>query len=189
MYYTAHPLQGRLSRKPQPVSPDGLWPACLASDPALWAAALTAGCPLLHTPRRAQKGSGKLGYEAEAFAIYDTMRFIKPEVCTVCVGTAWGESAMLLAAGAAVSGARGRGRRGWGGVQRRTGWGLRGWAGCSCGPGCMQRHISVGGLSNGHCGTGGRLGTTCILSHGGILAFGAAAAAQPCCRQSTVEMS
>lgn len=46
------------------------------------------------------KGAGKLGYEAEAFAIYDTMRFIKPEVCTVCVGTAWGESAMLLAAGA-----------------------------------------------------------------------------------------
>lgn len=47
------------------------------------------------------KGAGKLGYEAEAFAIYDTMRFIKPEVATVCVGSAWGEAAMLLAAGAA----------------------------------------------------------------------------------------
>ena len=29
---------------------------------------------------RPQKGSGKLGYESEAFAIYDTMRFVKPEV-------------------------------------------------------------------------------------------------------------
>lgn len=27
-----------------------------------------------------QKGSGKLGYESEAFAIYDTMRYIKPPV-------------------------------------------------------------------------------------------------------------
>lgn len=47
------------------------------------------------------KGAGKLGYEAEAFAIYDTMRYIKPAVCTVCVGTAFGEAAMLLAAGEA----------------------------------------------------------------------------------------
>lgn len=31
------------------------------------------------------------------------MRFIKPEVSTVCVGSAFGEAAMLLAAGAAVS--------------------------------------------------------------------------------------
>jgi ATP-dependent Clp protease protease subunit len=47
----------------------------------------------------AQKGAGKLGYEAEAFAIYDTMRYIKPPVYTVCVGNAFGEAAMLLAAG------------------------------------------------------------------------------------------
>jgi ATP-dependent Clp protease protease subunit len=47
------------------------------------------------------KGAGKLGYEAEAFAIYDTMRYIKPPVYTVCVGTAFGEAAMLLAAGKA----------------------------------------------------------------------------------------
>lgn len=46
-----------------------------------------------------QKGAGKLGYEAEAFAIYDTMRYIKPPVHTVCVGNAFGEAAMLLAAG------------------------------------------------------------------------------------------
>lgn len=45
------------------------------------------------------KGSGKLGYEAEAFAIYDTMKYIKPPVHTLCVGTAFGEAAMLLAAG------------------------------------------------------------------------------------------
>lgn len=47
------------------------------------------------------KGSGKLGYESEAFAIYDTMRYIKPPVATVCVGSAFGEAAMLLAAGEA----------------------------------------------------------------------------------------
>jgi hypothetical protein len=50
-----------------------------------------------------QKGGDKLGYESEAFAIYDTMKYIKPEVHTLCVGTAFGESAMLLAAGTAVS--------------------------------------------------------------------------------------
>jgi ATP-dependent protease ClpP protease subunit len=46
-----------------------------------------------------QKGGPKLGYEAEAFAIYDTMRYIKPPISTVCVGSAFGEAAMLLAAG------------------------------------------------------------------------------------------
>lgn len=46
-----------------------------------------------------QKGGEKLGYESEAFAIYDTMKYIKPSVRTLCVGTAFGESAMLLAAG------------------------------------------------------------------------------------------
>lgn len=45
------------------------------------------------------KGGEKLGYEAEAFAIYDTMRYIKPPVYTICVGNAFGEAAMLLAAG------------------------------------------------------------------------------------------
>jgi len=46
-------------------------------------------------------GGDKLGYEAEAFAIYDTMRYIKPDVYTICVGNAFGEAAMLLAAGKA----------------------------------------------------------------------------------------
>lgn len=45
------------------------------------------------------KSGGKLGYESEAFAIYDTMRYVKPPIYTVCVGNAFGEAAMLLAAG------------------------------------------------------------------------------------------
>ena len=45
------------------------------------------------------KGGERLGFEKEAFAIYDCMRFIKPPVHTCCVGNAWGEAAMLLAAG------------------------------------------------------------------------------------------
>lgn len=53
---------------------------------------------------RLQKGGDKLGYEAEAFAIYDTMRYVKPAVGTVCVGSAYGEAAMLLAAGEKVGG-------------------------------------------------------------------------------------
>ncbi len=51
-----------------------------------------------------QKGGDKLGYEAEAFAIYDTMRYIKPPIGTVCVGNAYGEAGMLLAAGEPVRG-------------------------------------------------------------------------------------
>ncbi|KAJ7553178.1 hypothetical protein O6H91_06G087000 [Diphasiastrum complanatum] len=45
------------------------------------------------------KGGEKLGYETEAFAIYDTMRYVKPPIFTLCIGNAWGEAAMLLAAG------------------------------------------------------------------------------------------
>lgn len=45
----------------------------------------------------------KLGYDTEAFAIYDTMLYVKPPIHTICVGTAWGEAAMLLASGAKVS--------------------------------------------------------------------------------------
>ena len=47
-----------------------------------------------------QKGGPRFGYESEAFAIYDVMQYIKPPLRTVCVGTAFGEAAMLLAAGA-----------------------------------------------------------------------------------------
>uniref|UniRef100_A0A7N0UZF2 ATP-dependent Clp protease proteolytic subunit n=1 Tax=Kalanchoe fedtschenkoi TaxID=63787 RepID=A0A7N0UZF2_KALFE len=46
------------------------------------------------------KGGEKLGYETEALAIYDVMRYVKPPIFTLCVGNAWGEAALLLAAGA-----------------------------------------------------------------------------------------
>ena len=49
-----------------------------------------------------QKGSEVLGYEAEALAIYDLMRFVKPPISTLCVGNAFGEAAMLLASGQKV---------------------------------------------------------------------------------------
>lgn len=51
-----------------------------------------------------QKGGERLGYESEAFAIYDTMEYVKSPIYTVCVGTAYGEPAMLLAAGKKVGG-------------------------------------------------------------------------------------
>ncbi|XP_031503497.1 ATP-dependent Clp protease proteolytic subunit-related protein 4, chloroplastic [Nymphaea colorata] len=46
------------------------------------------------------KGGEKMGYETEAFAIYDVMSYIKTPIFTLCVGNAWGEAALLLAAGA-----------------------------------------------------------------------------------------
>lgn len=46
------------------------------------------------------KNGEKLGYETEAFAIYDAMRYVKIPIYTLCVGNAWGEAALLLAAGA-----------------------------------------------------------------------------------------
>ncbi|KAH9776960.1 ATP-dependent clp protease proteolytic subunit-related protein 4 [Citrus sinensis] len=46
------------------------------------------------------KGGEKLGYETEAFAIYDVMGYVKPPIFTLCVGNAWGEAALLLGAGA-----------------------------------------------------------------------------------------
>ena len=40
--------------------------------------------------------------EREAFAIYDTIQYVKPPVHTIAIGTAWGEAAMLLSAGKKV---------------------------------------------------------------------------------------
>lgn len=40
-----------------------------------------------------------IGFETEAFAICDTIRYIKPPVHTICMGSAMGMSAMLLSAG------------------------------------------------------------------------------------------
>ncbi|MEM9202971.1 MAG: ATP-dependent Clp protease proteolytic subunit [Actinomycetota bacterium] len=40
------------------------------------------------------------GSVIDAFGIYDTMQFIRPDVCTICVGQAASAAAVLLAAGA-----------------------------------------------------------------------------------------
>jgi len=40
-----------------------------------------------------------VGFETEAFAICDTMNYIKPPIQTICIGTAMGMAAMLLSAG------------------------------------------------------------------------------------------
>jgi len=40
-----------------------------------------------------------IGFETEAFAIYDTMKYIKPTIYTICIGSAMGMAAMLLSAG------------------------------------------------------------------------------------------
>ena len=45
-------------------------------------------------------GRQQLAFETEAFAIADTMNYVSPEIETICLGTAFGTSAMLLANGA-----------------------------------------------------------------------------------------
>lgn len=40
-----------------------------------------------------------VGFETEAFAICDTMQYIKPPIHTICLGSAMGMAAMLLSAG------------------------------------------------------------------------------------------
>lgn len=40
-----------------------------------------------------------IGFETEAFAICDTMSYIKPPVHTICIGQAMGTAAMILSAG------------------------------------------------------------------------------------------
>jgi ATP-dependent Clp protease, protease subunit len=40
-----------------------------------------------------------IGFETEAFAICDTINYIKPQVHTICIGQAMGTAAMILAAG------------------------------------------------------------------------------------------
>jgi ATP-dependent Clp protease protease subunit len=41
-----------------------------------------------------------IGYETEAFAICDTLSYIKPPVHTICIGQALGTAAIILSAGA-----------------------------------------------------------------------------------------
>ena len=40
-----------------------------------------------------------IGYETEAFAICDTINYVKPQVHTICIGQAMGTAAMILSAG------------------------------------------------------------------------------------------
>jgi len=40
-----------------------------------------------------------VGFETEAYAIMDTMQYIRPDIHTVCIGKAYGNAAMLLASG------------------------------------------------------------------------------------------
>lgn len=44
-------------------------------------------------------GSAGVAFETEAFAIADTMNYVGPEIETICIGTAFGTAAMLLANG------------------------------------------------------------------------------------------
>lgn len=40
-----------------------------------------------------------IGYETEAFAICDTIKYVRPPVHTICIGQAMGTAAMILSAG------------------------------------------------------------------------------------------
>ncbi len=44
-------------------------------------------------------GGEAIGFETEAFAICDTMNYIKPPVHTICIGQAMGTAAMILSSG------------------------------------------------------------------------------------------
>lgn len=44
-------------------------------------------------------GGDAIGFETEAFAICDTINYIKPPVHTICIGQAMGTAAMILSAG------------------------------------------------------------------------------------------
>lgn len=44
-------------------------------------------------------GGQSVGFETEAFAIADVMKYVRPPVCTVAIGQAFGAAAMLLAQG------------------------------------------------------------------------------------------
>lgn len=44
-------------------------------------------------------GGDAIGFETEAFAICDTIDYIKPAVHTICIGQAMGTAAMILSAG------------------------------------------------------------------------------------------
>lgn len=53
----------------------------------------------LNSPGTNAPGGGAYSYDTEAFAIADTMQFIRPPIRTICVGQAFGTAAMLLSLG------------------------------------------------------------------------------------------
>jgi len=54
----------------------------------------------INSPGTTNSEGRAVGFETEAFAIADTMKYIKPPVHTICVGQAYGAAAMLLSQGA-----------------------------------------------------------------------------------------
>jgi ATP-dependent Clp protease protease subunit len=53
----------------------------------------------INSPGTVNSQGQSVGFETEAFAIADCMKYIKPPVQTICVGQAFGAAAMLLAQG------------------------------------------------------------------------------------------
>merc|ERR1719409_329525 len=53
----------------------------------------------INSPGTVNAQGQAVGFETEAFAIADCMKYIKPPVQTICVGQAFGAAAMLLARG------------------------------------------------------------------------------------------
>lgn len=53
----------------------------------------------INSPGTMSADGRSVGFETEAFAIADCMRYIRPPVHTVCVGQAYGAAAMLLSQG------------------------------------------------------------------------------------------
>jgi ATP-dependent Clp protease protease subunit len=54
----------------------------------------------INSPGTSSNAVRQPSFETEAFAIADTMNYVGPEVETICIGTAFGTAAMLLANGA-----------------------------------------------------------------------------------------
>jgi ATP-dependent Clp protease, protease subunit len=53
----------------------------------------------LNSPGTNAPNGQAYSYDTEAFAIADTMQFIRPPIRTICVGQAFGTAAMLLSLG------------------------------------------------------------------------------------------
>ncbi|MEB3243837.1 MAG: ATP-dependent Clp protease proteolytic subunit [Cyanobacteriota bacterium] len=53
----------------------------------------------INSPGTSWYSGDAIGFETEAFAICDTLRYVKPPVHTICIGQAMGTAAMILSAG------------------------------------------------------------------------------------------